>query len=73
MASGRASVVKSRSWVERAAEDGVADAAADQVQAVAGGGEALGQGGGGVEKRLQPLGDHGDNDGTGRRPAAPQV
>ena len=66
VASGRASVVKSRSLGERAAEDGVADAAAHQVQAVAGGREALGEGGGGVEKRLQPLGDHGDNDGTGR-------
>ena len=68
MASGRASVVKSKSLGERATEDGVADAPADQVQAVAGGREPLGQGRRLVEKRLQPLGDHGDNDGTGPGP-----
>ena len=44
VASGRASVVKSMSRVERAAEDGVPHAPADQVQPVAGGREGSARG-----------------------------
>ena len=64
MSSGRASVVKSRSWAIRrpaavdAGHDGVADRAPHQIQGVTGRPEAVGQVGGGVDQGPEALGEH---------------